>query len=898
MRVMADLEKTVKIIFEGEDKALINAVSGVSGKFDSLSMVVGQVTEPLARVADSVLKVDAALAALVIGGLALAVKESSSFNQQFALISTSVDATGDDLSRYRQQILDYSTTSTRSISDINSALYTAAQAGIKWGDSLEFIGKAEELAVANNANLNTTVDLLTGTMNAYGFTIKDVAHVNDVLFTSTLIGKQTIDSLGQSMGQVVGIAANFGVSFESLSAAIATLTAKGMETSEAITGVKGVITTMVQPSNEAAKSAQAMGLTFGASTLQARGFAGMLADVMAATGGSKDKMALLFGEVRALNGAMQLTGDGMKFFNNALNEINNSTGASEAAYKKMSATFINQGQMVINTAKTLLIEVGTAIEPIAAGVAGAFADLLKGVKIGVDAGAFDPLFNYLAEAGRQLSVWFSGVAAALPKALEGLDFGRLIKSLQDLWAAFGQYLGNLDLTNVEDLHRFIQGLIDGIAGLIEVTAGMVEGFRPLFSAIADFLKGLAHSDSESQKMVGTLLALSKAVEAFGLGLVAVTKAVQEADISITGTFGTIAGGAQVMWNGLQILFNGIGMAIILIGKSFLEFLNMLSGGHLSKFSESFRNMQAVVEESGLKLRESFVQNGLDAGRGLDRVVEGLSGLASQSSETNRAVSNAGKTIQAAGSHTEAFGKSAEEAAGKVVTLGREVEKIPEKKETSLAVKADALSLKNTEDTIYEKFGGSVMKIKTELDGTTTIENVTKLNEAFPSKKKVEVEPDITQTAVAEIKAKSEIIQKSIEWKAKIDIAQIESATKMMEEAFKSVNVTVESTGKTMTDLAGTYATLVAGGKGGTYFLEQMIEQESRRRDEALEMQRDLVGAQVENLNARTEAMRSGQAMIEIDGKGLQPHLESFMFEILKAIQVRANAEGAQYLVGI
>jgi hypothetical protein len=39
-------------------------------------------------------------------------------------------------------------------------------------------------------------------------------------------------------------------------------------------------------------------------------------------------------------------------------------------------------------------------------------------------------------------------------------------------------------------------------------------------------------------------------------------------------------------------------------------------------------------------------------------------------------------------------------------------------------------------------------------------------------------------------------------------------------------------------------------------------------------------------------------MISIDGTGLQPHLEAFMWEILGAIQVRANAEGSEFLLGI
>ena len=113
---MADLEKTVKIIFEGEDKALTKSIAGVAGQFDQISAIAGQVAAPLAAAADSVLKLDAALAALVVGGLALAIKESSDFNKGFALISTSIDATGQDLAKYRDDVLAYSTTSVKSAS--------------------------------------------------------------------------------------------------------------------------------------------------------------------------------------------------------------------------------------------------------------------------------------------------------------------------------------------------------------------------------------------------------------------------------------------------------------------------------------------------------------------------------------------------------------------------------------------------------------------------------------------------------------------------------------------------------------------------------------------------------------------------------------------------------------
>jgi len=51
-------------------------------------------------------------------------------------------------------------------------------------------------------------------------------------------------------------------------------------------------------------------------------------------------------------------------------------------------------------------------------------------------------------------------------------------------------------------------------------------------------------------------------------------------------------------------------------------------------------------------------------------------------------------------------------------------------------------------------------------------------------------------------------------------------------------------------------------------------------------------------DARAAALRRGDAMIRIDGDGLQPHLEAFMFEILESIQVRVNQEGQELLLGV
>ncbi|MFA5286292.1 MAG: phage tail tape measure protein, partial [Smithellaceae bacterium] len=766
------------------------------------------------------------------------------------------------------------TGSTKSLADINAALYTAAQAGVKWGESLDFMSAAEKLAVANNANLNTTVDLLTGTMNAYGFTLSDVGHLNDVFFTSTLIGKQTIDELGQSMGNVVGIAANFGVSFEDLSAAISTLTAKGMDTAEAITAVKGVITTIVSPSVEAAKAASELGLTFSASELKAKGLDTMLRSVMQATGGNADTMAKLFTEVRALNGVMQLTGDGMEFFKKALDQINNSAGSAEGAYQKMSATFENQTKMIVNTATVLMIDVGTRLEATGAEIAGSFGNLLKGIKIGVDEGAFDPLFTALSEAGGALSTWVSGVARALPEALKGLDFSKLVSALKDLGGAFGEWFGAMDLTKVEDLHDFIQGLIDGIAGLVRVTEGMVDGFRPFFTAISDFLISVADSDEETQKMTGTILALSSVVEKAGLGFVVAVKAIDEYGLSISGVFNVIAGGAQIMWNGLQLLANSIQALFVIVEGALLKFVDMLSFGLLGKYNETFRNLISSVEESGKNVSKSIMENGVDAGRGLDKMIEGFKSLGEQSGKTGKEVSQAGDEIGKIPEKKKTLWQfeGADEIKQSIVDIGKEFVTTGEKAEKSLP--------KDVERNVIVGY------IEDE-NGRREITQ--KIKTAVPDEKKIDVKMND-----AAIKEQAKTIATALEWKAKLDIAEIESKTKIITAIFKSLDNTITSTGTTLSSIISTYST----ARSGSSAIYEEMRLESQRRDEALQLQKDLTYAEIENIKVRTAAMQRGDAMIQIDGAGLQPHLEAFMFEILAAIQVKANAEGQKFLVGI
>jgi hypothetical protein len=129
---------------------------------------------------------------------------------------------------------------------------------------------------------------------------------------------------------------------------------------------------------------------------------------------------------------------------------------------------------------------------------------------------------------------------------------------------------------------------------------------------------------------------------------------------------------------------------------------------------------------------------------------------------------------------------------------------------------------------------------------------------------------------------------------KINVAQIEADTARIVAAFKSIDNTISVTGKTISDLWGTYTKI--DGFDQSKILDSIREQERIQR-EAAEKQNGLLDAQIALTKARAEQIRSGDAVIKVEATGLKAHLELIFGEILKETQIKASEQGLQFLLG-
>ncbi|SEM55624.1 hypothetical protein SAMN04489760_1221, partial [Syntrophus gentianae] len=569
----------------------------------------------------------------------------------------------------------------------------------------------------------------------------------------------------------------------------------------------------------------------------------------------------------------EITGVAMNSAGSAAKEVAARMASSEVQLDRFKVGFENLGITIGDKFRE------SATKAIAGGneIMSAFSGL-------VSSGTFDPVFDALSGFSTKLYDYLKIIAKNLPAAFEKVDFDGLLDALGDLGDAFGSWFDGIDLTTVDGLAEGLQTLVDIIAGLVELTAGMVEGFKPFVSAVSEFLVSLGKGDEESPKTLGTILALAKMVELAGLGFVAAVTAVDQYKLSIAGLFNVVGGGAQVLWNGMQLIADAIQGVFVLAEGAILSFINKITLGLASLFP-AFKDAQAIVESSGKKISTNIDTDAADARRGLDRMIEGFNQLASESGKSSATVTSSLKTIP----DKKTWDLDISSLTANANKATTELFKIPDKKETTVTAKADTIQMELVKKLVIETLPDGTVSIHEVFVNEPKLEAAKKtLDEALPKEKKIDASIE-----TARIKAQADIISQAIEWKAKVDISQAEQATKQLESMLKSIDTGIDSTGDTLASLFKTME-----NSGSNWQLYDAIEKEKEYREQEFELQKKLVEQQLKLQEAKTKALESGSQVIQVEAAGLQPHLEMILWEILSAIQLRANEEAAEFLLGV
>ena len=291
-------------------------------------------------------------------------KMAMDFEEAMAKVSLMVDENEVDMKQLEENVKSLSNTYGISTKEIANALYETMSAGISAADSIEFLEVAIKNSRGGVTETTTSVNTLTNVMNAYNIETDRAIEISDKLLMLQKFGKTTVGEFGNELGRLAPLGAQVNMSVEEMFGSIATLTKNSIQSSQAITGMRSIISSVISPTAEATKEAQRLGLQFNASALQGKGFEKFLDDVVKKTRGNTESLTKLFGNVNALNAIMLLTSEkGSKDFKEALDAINDATGMTDESMEKLD-TRSQRLRETIESLKNGLADAGNAILPI------------------------------------------------------------------------------------------------------------------------------------------------------------------------------------------------------------------------------------------------------------------------------------------------------------------------------------------------------------------------------------------------------------------------------------------------------------------------------------------------------------------------------------------------------
>nr|DAH12420.1 MAG TPA: minor tail protein [Caudoviricetes sp.] len=366
-----ELDNTSDYLAEAADSA-----DGCATSIDQYGKKVKEATEETQGFGEkTVSAVENLAGALAASGIAAEIdkikdalmecsKEAAAYETNMAKVYTIADEVKVTQSDMAAQLMEQSTVLVQSSNDLADAAYNAISAGQDTANTVGFVADATKLAIGGYTDATTSVDILTTAMNAYKMEAEQSTHVADALITTQNLGKVTVNELAANMGKVIPIAAAYNVNMDQLSSSYAILTANGIKAAESTTYMKGMLNELGDSGSTVGKILkEETGMSFG--ELMEQGLS--LGDVIEILGESVNNDSAAFNELWSSSeagvGALSILGSGAEKFNSVLEQMENSTGATEAAFQKMTDTTEYAEKRMQIASQNLKIAVGNELNP-------------------------------------------------------------------------------------------------------------------------------------------------------------------------------------------------------------------------------------------------------------------------------------------------------------------------------------------------------------------------------------------------------------------------------------------------------------------------------------------------------------------------------------------------------
>ena len=335
---MATISETLRLVFAADSSQFEKGIGASLAQLEVLRGALMDMTAPIDQLQEEM------------------VYMASSFETSMANVSTLLGEGGEDLERYKTEIIALSTEIPQSALELSEALYQAISAGVDTAEAMNFLEAAGKAATAGMTSTFVAVDGGTSVLNAFNLEASESNRVFDLMFQAVRDGKITFEQMSTQMGMLAPTAAAAGIEIEQMFGAIATATGK-LRPEQAFTGLAGAITELNTPSSKAEKALKRLGYENLQTALETES----LQEILVKLVNSGEKIDAVFGREAAR--AVNAVGGSAEKATEHLKHMNEAVGATETAFEKVNATFENSEKHLQNVRDAVKISIGQEMMP-------------------------------------------------------------------------------------------------------------------------------------------------------------------------------------------------------------------------------------------------------------------------------------------------------------------------------------------------------------------------------------------------------------------------------------------------------------------------------------------------------------------------------------------------------
>jgi len=332
----------IPLVTKFDDKGLQGAKRALSN-FQNFAVDVGRV----------------AAAAITAVGVA-SVKEFTQFETTFSRIQGLVGLSADEVEQLQDAARELGPAFGKSANEAADALFFITSAGLRAADAEDVLTAALKGSAIGLGSIEDIANAATAAMNTYSPAVLSGTDAVDALAEAVRLGQFAPEELAGSLGRVIPIASELGVSFQETTGLIAGLTRGGLSATEAVTGVRGAMQALLKPSGEAAEMLGFYGFTTDEvrDSIEKDGLLQTFIKLREAFGENEEDFTRVIGSIEGLNAVLSLTGPNVATNTDIIAQMTDGVGILDEAMALTADTAQFKFDQAMATVKDDLITIG------------------------------------------------------------------------------------------------------------------------------------------------------------------------------------------------------------------------------------------------------------------------------------------------------------------------------------------------------------------------------------------------------------------------------------------------------------------------------------------------------------------------------------------------------------